>query len=347
MGQLIVFCIEGIAIRSNIIDHLVHLITEQGFYILQKEFLNSDKMEALKHFARWKNIKIQESALLLMAYDFLPIFPNNSQKQEHPSLDNIRILTIEKINRYCQDIYSLSSPLIHSLDNTRQSWELLNILCSANISLTKAQIEKLSQSFLTHYPIKKDLTLGWKRRSKVELIEYQGNLAVKKTFKPGCERFFKRELFVHQKFRQIRSEIPTLLGYGQSFLITPYYEDILCFKPYSQQQIPLIIVKQAMKFLHFFYHLGYALIDFHPGNFIVDKKEGLKAIDFEFLYAYSNKPDSFIECYDLAGIPLDFSGDKPINLLEKPEMYVSRSYDKYWKPYTKLDLEVVIKNLSE
>ncbi|MGK7943576.1 MAG: hypothetical protein AB4058_03825 [Microcystaceae cyanobacterium] len=346
MGQLIIFCIEEKARQLKISDQLVNLIAEQGFDLLEQTWLNYETIATLKYFTKWEKFKSQDSALLLIAYDFLPIFPNDVQKQDDPTLDNIRILTIDKINRYCQDLSGLNEPFIYSLDNAQQSWELLYYLESVNIDLIKAQIQKLSQSFMTDYPIKKNLSSGWKRRSKVELIEYQNSLAVKKTFKPGCERFFRRELLVHQKFSQIRREIPPLLDYGQSFLITPYYEDTLCLKAYSQQKIPWEIVKQTIKFLYFFYRLGYALIDFHPGNFMIDKKEGLKATDFEFLYTYANKPNSFAECYDLAGIPPDFSGDKPLSLLEKPEMYVSRNYDKYWKPYTHLDLEVVLENIN-
>jgi hypothetical protein len=346
MEKLIIFFIEERAIKLNIISHLINLIAEQGFYILQQESLRFQEIEIIKSFNIWEDILAKESAILVVALDFLPISPNALQKQNHPTLDNLRVLTREKINSYCQELYSfLDYNLLRSGDNSQQSWELLKLLFPEKISPIKAQIKQLSQSFITHYPVKRNLTSGWKRRSKVELIDYQGNLAVKKTFKPGCERFFRRELFVYQKLSQMRSEIPLLLGYGQSFVIVPYYEDIFCFRHDSQQQIPLEIVKQAMKFLHFFYQLGYALIDFYPGNFIVDKEEGLKAIDFEFLYPYPSKPNSFINCYDLEGTPRNFDGDKPISLLEKKEMYVFRSYEKYWKPYINLELDLVIQDI--
>ena len=240
MGKLIIFFIEEKAIKLNVISHLANLIAEQGFYILQQECLSFQQIEIIKSFTIWRDILAKESAILLIAFDFLPVCPNDFQNHNYPTLDNIRVITIEKINNYCQELYScLDYNLLHSLDNSQQSWELLQLLFPEKISLIKAQIKQLSQLFITHYPVKRNLTSGWKRRSKVELIDYQGNLAVKKTFKPGCERFFKRELFVYQKLSQMRSEIPLLLGYGQSFVITPYYEDTFCFQPYSQEQIPV------------------------------------------------------------------------------------------------------------
>ena len=55
------------------------------------------------------------------------------------------------------------------------------------------------------------------------------------------------------------------------------------------------------------YDAGYALIDCHPGNLVVDKMEGVMLIDFEYLYKYATKPESFEQCYDIAGCPLGFT----------------------------------------
>lgn len=144
MGKLIIFLVEEKAIKLNIISHLANLIAEQGFYILQQECLSFHQIEIIKSFTIWRNILAKEWAILLIAFDFLPVSPNDFQNQNYPTLDNIRVITIEKINNYCQELYScLGYNFLHSLDNSQQSWELLQLLFPEKISLIKAQIKQL------------------------------------------------------------------------------------------------------------------------------------------------------------------------------------------------------------
>ncbi len=187
---------------------------------------------------------------------------------------------------------------------------------------------------LPNYPIKQELT-RFGRRAKVEVIDYQNKLAVKKTFRPDCKKFFQRELFVYQSFEKKCSTIPNLIDYGSNYLIYTYYDDILLFQNRQSKLLPLYIAKQAIKTLNFFYEQGYALIDFQPANIIVDRHAGFKVIDFEFLYQYKNRPDSLEQCYELSGIPDDFDGDKP-------DFKLKMSYETRWKPYVGLSLKSLL-----
>ena len=348
---LAVFIIEAKAIELGITDTIIDLIAQQGFYILNRQILifsGIKNLKSQKNLVDYPWLKAVDSPkIIVVAFDFLPISLSSLQQAEYPNLDNARLLTKQKINKYfynCQPNLKKCN-LLHSTNNSQEAWHFLEIVMLDEIENIKEQINQLSESFATNYRIKRNLTPDWGRRAKVELIEYQGNLAVKKTFRPGCGRFLERELFVRQEFSKMRPEIPPLLGYGKSFFISPYYEDILDFES-NRQQLPLGVAKQAMEVVKFFYELGYALIDFHPGNLIIDRQQGLKVIDFEFLYRYKMKPESLSKCYDLVGIPSDFDGDRPLLPVEREEMYSVKNYQGKWQPYTGLELDILLGKIT-
>ena len=82
------------------------------------------------------------------------------------------------------------------------------------------------------------------------------------------------------------------------------------------------------------YDAGYALIDCHPGNLVIDGKNGVMLIDFEFLYKYEQKPAAFEDGYDMAGCPDGFT--------EQPHAKSLNNYIKFWKPCTGLSLNSML-----
>ncbi len=78
------------------------------------------------------------------------------------------------------------------------------------------------------------------------------------------------------------------------------------------------------------YDRGYSLFDFKPSNFLIDKNKEIYIIDFEFLHKYINKP-SFLECYDLVGVPENF------DLLYRPISKIPKGmkqFDVKWGSFT-------------
>ena len=336
---LVVFFIRQKALEFGLQNKIVNFLSREGFNILVEKRLNSQEIERVKYRVRggnWGKGPWAQSGgnpvIVVVAYDLVPIPPNLLDKANQPNLSNARILYKNKIRNELNSILPSSETcnLLHSSDNEEEAWDYLQIAMPNEIDQIKDKITKLRASFITTQPVKRQLSnLG--RRAKLELIEYQGSLAVKKTFRPGAERFLKREIFVMEKFSKIRSEIPPLLEYGSGFMIYPYYENILRLKRGQSRLLPLQVAKQAIETLCFFYELGYSLIDFHPANLIVDSKTGLKLIDFEFLYKYKTQPESFEKCYEIAGIPADFDEDKP-------DAFETICYSKTWEPHIGLSL---------
>lgn len=340
---LTIFFIRQKALDYGVEQVIIDSLSKEGFNILDARIMTTEESLRVKNEIRggnWGKGPWPQSggdpSMILVTLDLIPFQPNIEDLVKQPQLSNGRITVKSKI----RDIINKLLPaeqhcnILHSSDNEQQAWEYLQIALPQECANTKKKVQDLFDVFETDYPVKKILTrLG--RRAKIELIEYRNQLAIKKTFRPDCEKYFERELFVCQSFGEECSKIPELIDYGSNYLIFKYYKDTLLFEDRQNRMLPLAIVKQAMQTLDYFRNKGYAIIDFQPSNIILDRNTGLKILDFEFLYQYKEKPDSLQHCYELLGIPEDFDGDKP-------DFGPKMSYQKRWEPYVGLSLESLL-----
>jgi hypothetical protein len=84
-------------------------------------------------------------------------------------------------------------------------------------------------------------------------------------------------------------------------------------------------------FLERLYHQGFALLDAHPENVLVDEDGRLRVFDYEFLVAYGDaRPARFEESWDVVGPPADFGGDQPAGGCP--------TWERHWRPYVGLTL---------
>ncbi len=163
------------------------------------------------------------------------------------------------------------------------------------------------------YEVVRDLTRKG-RRSTVSLIRYRrGEYAVKKQFKTGCERAFRRELTALQQLAEIDDYdiIPSILEVGPDYFIIPYYTDSLRRDSFlfrcGLRLMPLRVVRRVFAALRCFYEHGYEILDVHPENILVDKAHGVTIIDLEFAYPGAADPNvPFEESQTVLGPLPDF-----------------------------------------
>ncbi len=340
---LAVFFVRQRALDLNLESTISELLIKEGFNIIDTTILDPEAVKRVKYRVRGGNwgkgpwsSSGGDPAMAIVAADLMPLKPTEKELAKQPHLSNGRIAVKNKI----RDAVNHTLPpeqqcnTVHSSDNEREAWNYLEIAMPQRCEEMRQKIARLHHNFQTDYRVTQVLT-RFGRRAKVEAIEYQNKLAVKKTFRPGCEKYFQREAFVSQTYSDRLKTIPQVIATGSNYLIHPYYDDVLQFKNRQSKLLPLSVAKEALETLKFFYEEGYALIDFQPANLICDRHRGLKTIDFEFLYQYQNKPESFEQCYELAGIPDDFAGDKP-------DFQIPMSYDARWKPYVGLSLHSLL-----
>ncbi len=339
---LAVFVLRQKALERGGIARAKELVEQHGFSVLRCDELSHDQRPTVARSIRGGNwgrgpwpTSGGTPAAVIVAYDMNPAAPSRRQRKRFPFLANAHLLCKDKI----RDAFNLGFPAqehcnaIHSSDNAHEAHDYLRVMLPEALPELQAQIEKLRGEFSTTEPVLANWTRAG-RRAKIELVDWNGQLAVKKTFKPHQERFCKREVAALCELHPAVPEVPRLLDSSPSSLTIPYYEHTLDYQRSSGKLLPLPVAKQAIAALRNVYEAGYAVIDASIDNVLVDRREGLKLIDFEFAHRYEQQPSSFEQSYDMAGPPPEFAGDQPIQ--------GGNSYDRNWRPYIGLSLRSLL-----
>lgn len=340
---LVVFFIRERAVALGLEERIVERLREDGFTILHRQTLSDEESARVASLVRGGNwgqgpwpVSGGPPRVVVVGYDLIPSPPTPAEAARYPTLENRRILV--KIDLR-DEINETLAPeercnVIHSSDNHLEALHYLEAALPGAVERVTAEVTALRARFDSTGNVRRVLTHRG-RRAKVEVIEYRGGLAVRKTFRPGFERFAEREAFAMRTFSPHRPEIPPLLEAGSDYVIFPYYQDAIRFT--DGQILPLWVAKQCVDLMRFFWEQGYSMIDFQPSNLLIHPTEGLKVFDFEFLHRYETRPATFEACYELAGLPDDFDGDRP-----RWGAGRAGGYRNEWEPFVGLDLRSLL-----
>jgi len=170
------------------------------------------------------------------------------------------------------------------------------------------------------------------------VIDWNDCLAVRKEFRPSASHHLAREILARETLFRHFPEVPPILEVGKHYLISPYYSDTLRYSRRGFRLFPLDHAKAVVDVLERLYHAGYAVLDVHPENIVVDSVEGLKLIDFEFFIAYGDqKPPTFLDSWDVSGAPASFRGDRPAGGCP--------SWQSHWHRYVGLTIHEIRNDL--
>lgn len=339
---LAVFLIREAAAKPENLEALIEEIERQGFQIIKTKVLSAAESQAVGRTIRGGNWGRGPwaacgglPAAAVVVYDSEPIPVSRREKRRFPQLTNARLLCKGKL----RDSFNRTLPLelhvnaLHSSDNGHEALEYIQVVMPEALEEIRSQIASIKSSFKTREPVLFQLS-AFRRRAKTEVIRFGEQLAVKKTFKSHQRSYCQREAWAMSQLSRVVAAIPPLLASDGESVIYPYYDDVLKFRRASGRLLPLDVAREAINALRQVYEAGYALIDAHPENVIVDRRYGLKLIDFEFLYQYEKKPATFEQAFDIAGCPADFSGSQPDG--------GAKSYEKHWQPYVGLSLHSLL-----
>ena len=337
-----VFILRAEGLNRGGLAKLVAMLEHYGFEIVTTKILTPRESRYAAGLVRGGNwgrgpykVSGGPPAAAVVTYDTEPLPMSFGRKRRFPQMNNARLLA----KRNIRDAFNRDHPdrepcnVLHSSDNGHEALDYLQILMPKLLGEIQTKTRQIRQAYHTGQPVFKTLTrLG--RRAKVELVEHDGRLAVVKTFKPYQARYCRREADAMRRLSRTIPEIPPVLASDRYRVVYPYYDDVLQYRRNSGKLFPLGVAKQAIGVLREVYEAGFALIDAHVENVLVDRAEGLKLIDFEFCYRYPRKPASFEKCYDVAGCPADFDGDLPHG--------GAMSYATGWQPFVGLSLESLL-----
>jgi hypothetical protein len=341
------FFVRQTAFENGHESAITMILEDSGFEILRSIPLDGPLAERIANTVRGGNwgrgpwpVSGGPPTKIIVAFDVIPQPVSAADKRRHPGLDNGRILTAkEGVRIYLNDKldHALRYNALHSTDSSRHSVELLESLPDVDVEALLALVAERRQEFSTGYTVVRTLTRHGKR-AKVELVEFQGKVAVKKTYRHQALRFLEREVAFQEQFAALRPEVLPVLESGSNYFITPYVEDIGAPLRVLGVTLPRLLglkhVRQLAEFIQFLLAHGYDPIDLTPwNNVLIDRQTGLKAIDFEFVY---RNPDGTIvpeKSMCLTGLKEEFDGDYPHGVF-----YLKNPYATEWYPRIGLDL---------
>ena len=348
-GEIFVYLLSEIAIQRNLFPRIEQLLQWFGFEIIYSMHLpGTERKLAAQLLPRdWNKssgdsqIYPEEPVYIIVAYDYNPRALQKIDKR-YPLVRNQHFFFQFQISDILvsEKLTDSQLNLFYSTQNQDEAWEYVRIILPDQLTNLKKDVKRRVEEYKTREIVFKSLS-NHGVRSKVEIIEFNQGKAVKKTYQPGCEKYLQREKFVLQELGPDCSLIPSLLEAGENYIIMPYYEDTFSYSKRKTKKIPRRIAKKGLEVMEFFFSKGYALIDFHPKNIIIDRQAGIKVIDFEYLYKYKTPPLCFLQSYDIVGIPADFDGEVVTGSIP------CATYEKHWSPYICSDFFWPIYELME
>jgi len=301
-------------------DRVKQELEKYGFRVWDIKHISEEESEKCKDFIvaeLWKNrSKLHNEArikTLIIAYDLAVTPPTFTQKNLYPGIDNARLLLFayhfkNQLSSNKADL--LEGGMLRSTINDVTSRQCLSKLWPDLISVLDNVIRDDLRCLSSTFTVLKDLTpTGC--YSKVYLIDYDGQLAVEKLYRPECSKKFEKEKTAYLELSDMVDGVPNALFIGENSLILPYINESLKFEPSDCKLVPLKSIRPIIHTLKQIYDAGYAVIDCHSGNCLFESALEVWLIDFEFLYKYKSYPASFLESYDIDGVPDDFDGDIP------------------------------------
>ena len=321
---------------------IISSLEKAGFEILKTKKLSKDEISKCSEQIRGGNWNLSsESAqfdppsVAIAALSLLPVKPNSKVLVKYPYLSDERLLIKDTLRQKFGSHVPCGqkSSVIHSADNPVEAEHYIQIFFGAESTDILLNAQSLLERFRTDETVHDDLTRNG-NNAKIEVITYENSLVVAKTFMPSKKYILEREIYAIRELSPYIQSIPEIIDIQDSRVLFRYYDDTLKFKLKAGRLYPLKAGLQSIQILRELWELGWVHMDAHPENFIFDRNEGLKLLDFEYCIPYESKPTSFSDSWDLVGYPNSFNGDAPRGS--------SVTYNRCWRPHLGLSLKAAL-----
>jgi hypothetical protein len=335
-GLLAVFIRER-AVKAGLKDQIIRHLTDGGFDTLVSFDLSPQQRQLVETSLRGGNWRIGgfptdagPPTTLIVALDLLPVDVPEEVRSEQPLCDNVKIVWAKQAIR---NEINGGKPRkkhynpVHSTDNSKQAWHVVELLMPEREEEVRGIVEERRRAFGgTQTGV--DLTRG--RRARVERVEHHGVPAIRKTFRPGAERYLAREIAAMTRLTDQSPAIPNLLDSGPDYLVRQYVEGAP-MRGAGPKPLPLATVRKLARLVRTCVRHGFDPVGLAPDTVILTPS-GIKVIDFEY-WTECDPELPLDQSYCLAGLPKGYEGDRPPG-----ERWLFNPYATQWIQHTALDL---------
>jgi hypothetical protein len=251
-------------------------------------------------------------------------------------IQKVKVLIRKELNKDVRKDRRCNS--LHSADNAEQAEEYLRTALGYSEAALREVTRKANELIASTSNLDFLAELSrHKRRSGLWLIRHPDGLAVFKLYRHGRERFLIREIEARSVAQNLSNVIP-IIEAGANYFIMPFIEasrkNMLFFTPKQIREIKNII--------RHFRGAGYELIDFKPGNLLIDKHGDVKCFDFEHMQQVAPTTD-LKGCYCWYRIPDPDKFDIPSSRNSSKRL----NYYRHWFKHMGIPLFVAVSELPD
>jgi hypothetical protein len=338
---------EAVLTKNDAPDLIRSYLEAEGFNILAVKELSSGERENIASELRggdWGTGPFKRSggqpAIMIVALDVFPRKPTGKLARKQPDLENMLVGTCKSaIRKWWNSSQSEDEKcnIVHSSDNCRQAFDYVELAAPELADQVLRDADELLERTKLDYEVLEQFPHRG-RRSVVERIRKDdGQIVVRKKFRPGREAYFQREIQSIKELKKIDPDVvPEILECGDNYFIMPYYKTKLTQK--LRFPIPIPALRKVFLSEKKFFEHGYVMLDFRPQNLIISTRDNVKIIDYERMF---NWPDqNFFKKYSFR----DFVTGKIANFPFYKGNYSDdgNKYYRSWGRVTALPLDSIL-----
>lgn len=320
-GDLLVFVLRERLLKDGLLQDFTSFLEEEfNFDLLDVQMLNARERDQCSREIRggkWDKGPYKYSGgppvAIVSAFDYHPEPLTQTEQLRQARMTNRN--NLHSKYQYRERLQSLILMKghyngVHSADNEQDAQFYLSLLGSNYQNKISEMLEFRRTRYARNWNLVK--VLSENSISKVEVIQYNERKAVKKTFRPGKERFLQRELYALRELSQELKFIPPILEEGEGYVIVPFFENIL-EKMNEKEKEKILSTKadEIAEVICSMYTRGLIYLGFTPESIILTSNGEFYCTGFSFLQKYLKEPSHILEVFEVAGLPKDFDGDVP------------------------------------
>lgn len=331
---LTVYLLRDLAVSPSNIKMITEYLDLYGFKIIKQDYIKQTDFISVKQKIRggkWDkgpfDINSGPPRYYFLVFDAFSKKPKEQYSVLYPNLENEKVIKVklslrDKINIKQEE--TLNG--LHSSDDFYESIFYLEQLGYDKNNITSIIKDCIlyKKQYSTSYNVIKNMS-RFALRAKVELIEYKGGLAVKKTYRVEHLDFLSREIWLLKELKDT-SFVPELLEEGENYMIVEYIENALNLGENEDVRLKTKNIIQLRQFFEVLYNKHITILDANPSNVLIDLNDNIKVIDFEYAQLYKKRPLRIFNIYELKKIEL-----KNVIVYPGGHENIKNAYNKFWK----------------
>lgn len=282
--------IDPVVVQHKLDGAVLHMLTARGFEVL--DVVDEIGASPSPHSLRY----------LVVVCDPFPWLQARSVHPRMIGTDNHRLAAIAAVESWLRSFWmelefesaagvaSARRSLLQTTKTTQEALGLLeNLFGQIFLEKVVALARDEAATARPQWPILRSLG-GGMTSARTDLVQFDGQLAVCRTFKRGRQAALEIELACYRLSDRIEGISP-MLHHEENSIIIPFLKDYVSCRAHGIRRLSIRQLRNVFQLYRTINEYGVALSDYGPENVMVSLEDGsIRAVDFEHAYIYPREP---------------------------------------------------------